>query len=168
MRRLTNTRIAALTAVLASGLLAAYTLRPGSAATGRSTRAQQPAVEVRTQVIRRTVHVVRHERPPRGRGTRGASAATTGAVAVASTGSVPRTSSSGSRAPSSGAAVSTPAPRTRTSGAGTGVAPSSGSSPAPVRTRTSGGSTAGPGKSTVRTRTSGGGEGGNHGGGRDD
>jgi hypothetical protein len=50
---------AALAAALAAGLVG-FSLRPSSAAPVAS---RNPAVEVRTQVIRRTIHIVRHERP---------------------------------------------------------------------------------------------------------
>ena len=69
---------------------------------------QQPAAEVRTQVIRRTIHVVRHEKPPRsataaelaarqprtGPGAHGARTATSGARGTASPGTA-----SGERTP---------------------------------------------------------------------
>ncbi|MFZ1155095.1 MAG: hypothetical protein WAN93_09345, partial [Solirubrobacteraceae bacterium] len=70
-RRPTNARIAALASALAAGALAAFALRPSTTSTtGSAVHAQPQAAEVRTQVIRRTVHIVRHERPPRGRSTR--------------------------------------------------------------------------------------------------
>jgi hypothetical protein len=168
MRSIANTRIAALAAALVTGALAAYALRPGSAVTGPTARVQPQAVEVRTQVIRRTVHIVRHERPPRPRATHGASAAGSTATALARVGTAPRTGTSGSHAALAGTPAAATAPRTRTSGSTTAVAPSSGSS-APVRTRTSGGSTGGgSGTTAVRTRTSGGGEGSDNGKGHDD
>ena len=54
--RTRHTRIAAATAALAAGVLAAMSLQPGAHAT-QTLAARNPAVEVRTQVIHRTVHV---------------------------------------------------------------------------------------------------------------
>jgi len=170
MRRIASTRIAALASALVAGALAAFVLRPSlGATTGSAAHVQQPATEVRTQVIRRTIHIVRHERPPRDRAPRGASAAG-GATVVASVGAAPRTATSGSRVAATGAPAGVSAPRTRTSGASTGLAPATGSTGAPARTRTSGGSGgSSPAAGTVRTRTSGGGgDGGDHGQGHDD
>ena len=75
MRRIANARIASLAAALTAGALAAYTLRSGPSATPVA-QVSQPAVEVRTQVIRRTVHVVRHERARHKRSSSGAKRAT--------------------------------------------------------------------------------------------
>jgi hypothetical protein len=195
--RNTNARIAALATTLVAGVLAVYALRPSTSGTGSAAHVQQQAAEVRTQVIRRTVHIVRHERPPRGRGTpaRGlpGSTATIGAAASP----MPRTGTSGSHpavAGVAGVATGVSAPRTRTSGASARPTPPTSSAGAPVRTRSSGTSAAGaPSKSSpgapvrtrtsgastgggsgasgaVRTRTSGGsgGDGGDHGAGHDD
>ena len=65
MRGKITTRIPAFAAALAAGALAAYTLRGASPSTLPEAQLQRPAAEVRTQVIRRTIHVVRHEKPPR-------------------------------------------------------------------------------------------------------
>ena len=73
--RTTNARIAALATTLVAGVLAAFALRPSTSSTGSAAHVQQQAAEVRTQVIRRTVHIVRHERPPRARTTAGRGAA---------------------------------------------------------------------------------------------
>ena len=54
--RTRHTRTAAATAALAAGVLAAMALQPGAHAT-QTLAARNPAVEVRTQVIHRTVHV---------------------------------------------------------------------------------------------------------------
>lgn len=162
--RTTNTRIAAAVTVLASGGLSAAVLQPGSGSRSASNAAlQQPAVEVRTQVIRRTIHVVRHERPPRAqrphgepsgaRGSAAGSGSAGGAVAPGAGAAAVRTASSGSHA-NAGAGVGVSAPsaapaprvRTRTSGASRGGSTSGGATSgggakgAPVRTRTSGGS----------------------------
>lgn len=140
--RTTNARIAAAATTFAAGVLAAFALRPATSSTSSATVSRPQAAEVRTQVIRRTVHIVRHERPPRARGGAGTSAAR-----------------------------STSAVRTRTSGTAAAGEPSRRGSVAPVRTRTSGGGSPAAGGSgggkAVRTRTSGGG-GGDNGGGHDD
>jgi len=184
--RTTNARIAALATTLVAGVLAAFALRPSTSSTGSAAHVQQQAAEVRTQVIRRTVHIVRHERPPRARTTTGSGAGSTVALGAAGTSRAPRTGTSGSHLTAARAVTGVAAPRTRTSGASTGVTPSTGSTAAPVRTRTSGTSAAGApstsgsgapvrtrasggstsgGSGAVRTRTSGGGDGG---GGHDD
>lgn len=177
-RRVTNTRIAAVASALAAGVLAAFALRSSPATTGTATHVNQQAAEVRTQVIRRTVHIVRHERPPRGHATHALSSRA-GAVpgnSASVVGSPPRTAASGSRSGAPSAPAATSAPRTRTSGAVARPTPStSGSAPAPARTRTSGQTSGGapsgggPAKSgsgaPVRTRTSGASAGGGSGSG---
>jgi hypothetical protein len=139
--RKTHTRIAgALAALLAAGL-AGFTLRsqPRSSV---SLAARSPAPAVATQVIRRTVHIVRHEHPRSAPGSRVRSPTRAG-VGQAYRGRSVHTGASGSRgagapgAPASagGAVVTT---RTSPSHASTGSAPS-GSAPAGTRptTRTS-------------------------------
>lgn len=150
MRHIAAPRIASLLAAVIAGALAVYVLRPDSGVRSAAhLKAQTP--EVRTQVIKRTVHVVRHERPPSGRRAHGAGVVSAGgatAAAQAGVAAAPRSATSGSSA----------APATGTAGAG-----------APVRTSTSGSSGgSGSGGGTVRTHTSGGGEGGDHEGGSDD
>ncbi len=168
--RTTNARIAALATTLVAGVLAAFALRPSTSSTGSTAHVQQQAAEVRTQVIRRTVHIVRHERPPRARTTAGRGAAgSTATIGVAGASSAPRTGTSGSHSSAAGLATGVSAPRTRTSGASTGATPSAGAVGAPVRTRTSGTAVAGaPSTSSsgapVRTRTSGGATSGGSGG----
>ena len=179
-----TTRIPALAATLAAGVLAAYALRGGSPSTPAT--AQQPAAEVRTQVIRRTIHVVRHEKPPRStagssshsataQGRGGAPAATrtatSGAHGTSSpntvSGSAPRTRTSPASGTPAGSAPASSPVRTHTSGStGSGRTTTGGSSGSP-RTRTSGGHATTP-TGAVRTRTSGGGEHGDGGGGHDD
>lgn len=136
--------LAAVAALLAGGL-AAFALRPSSTPT-TTLAARNPAVEVRTQVIRRTIHIghapgasvhssgatVRSVARPR-TGTSGAHSAASTAVATRTSGSP--------------AATGAGAPITRTSGS---AAPAAG---APARTRTSGGATSG----RPVTRSSGGG-----------
>jgi len=174
-RRVSNTRIAAFASTLAAGVLAAFALRSSPATTGTATHVNQQAAEVRTQVIRRTVHIVRHERPPRGPATHGRPS-TAGAVSGGGTsvsGLPPRTAASGSRSGVSSGPATTSAPRTRTSGVGVRPAPSTGAAPAPARTRTSGARGGAPSSGAprkggagapVRTRTSGTSAGGGTGG----
>jgi len=173
--RTTNARIAAAATTFAAGVLAAFALRPATSSTSSATVSRPQAAEVRTQVIRRTVHIVRHERPPRARGGAGTSAArsTSAATSIVGAPSAPRTRVSGASAvvaPTS-ATAGTPV-RTRTSGTAAAGEPSRRGSVAPVRTRTSGSGSGSPaaggsgGGKAVRTRTSGGG--GDNGGGHDD
>ncbi len=158
MRRIANARTAALVSALMAGALAAYSLRPSSAGTTHLT--QQPT-EVRTQVIRRTVKIVRHERPRGGHATPRTSVRHTTQV-VPVVGAAPRSATSGSHAASAGT-LAAPVARTRTSPStaapSTGHTPSTGAAGAPVRSRTSGVSTGAPRKEAagtpVRTRTSG-------------
>jgi hypothetical protein len=140
MRR-THTRfIGAMAAIVAAGL-AGYSLRPSPGATA-TVAARNPAAEVKTQVIRRTIHIVRHERRrhaptphagpfavPAG-GSRAARRVRTGASASHGAGSPGRAGASGT------AAVAT---RTSPSHASPGAAPSSPATAgtAPVTTRTS-------------------------------
>ena len=168
-------RMAAATAALVAAALAVFALRPPSK-TAVTSAAGNPAVEVRTVVIRRTIHIVKHEHVPGRVGANG------GARGSHNAGAAPRTSSSRSRAAGStavaGGTVSTrvsgshsvaaspgSAPvTTRTSAARTGSTGGSGSSGHPVTTRTSrtSGPSGGPSGKPVSTRTSGSGR--NHGG----
>jgi hypothetical protein len=194
MRRKASTRTPAFAAMLVAGALAAYVLRGSPSATSSSAQLQQPAAEVRTQVIRRTIHIVRHERPTRSRagpqasGARAREAPTR--LSSHTSTQAPRTATSGARVsgtPASGApalrtrtspsnaAASNGAPagsapvRTHTSGSTGPNRPTSGRSTRPVRTRTSGVATrSGSSTGAVRTRTSGGSRGHDNGGGRDD
>ena len=163
-----HSRAAAAAAALAAGGLAAYSLRPTHNTTA-AIAARDPALEVRTQVIRRTIHIIRHEpraalRSHRVNGQiavqtlsrpRTAASASRGLVAASgSTAVATRTSGAHSI---SGQPVGTSALTTRTSGS---HGSSSTSAPAggPVTTRTSasrGGSSPGSGGRPV-TRTSGG------------
>src|SRR5579862_4248924 len=60
-----HTRIAGAVAALIAAGSVANALRPGSQQS-RALAERQTAVEVRTQVIRRTIHVVKHESAPHG------------------------------------------------------------------------------------------------------
>jgi hypothetical protein len=150
--RKTHTRIVGAVAALLAAALAGFSLR--SQPKSVSLAARSPAPAVATQVIRRTIHIVRHEHPR--------SAGTSRPGALAQGGRGPRgsarsihTGASGSRgagAPggavsAGGAAVTT---RTSPSHASTSSAPS-GSAPtgAPVTTRTS------PGHATTGSTPSG-------------
>jgi hypothetical protein len=142
-----------------AGLGAIVGLAIGSGTDGQKLAAQSiPAVEVRTEVIRRTVNVYRHGRPrlagadgTPGRGASGTSAGSRGSSYSA------RTRASGAR-PVVGAA---PAVTTRSSGAASAVhLGSSPSSARPLHTRTSGAAPSPAGGGATRslsTRTSGGG-----------
>lgn len=162
--RITNTRVAAAITALAAGALSAAALHQGTSTKSTSLAANQPpVVEVRTQVIRRTVHVVRHEHPPRPLRARTTAAGGTpppgGATASAQRAGATRAVAP-VRTASSGARPVSEVPRTPVASA-------------PVRTRTSGSSapkSAGGSspKTPVRTRTSGGKGGGEDGGGHDD
>lgn len=167
-RRPSNTRIAAFVSALAAGVLAALALRPGPHAAGSSAGAAAQVAEVRTQVIRRTIHVVHHERPPRPhasapRQTGGGASAASPAVHTGASGShaAGGATAEAPRSRTSALSGSTPAasgtaPRSRTSGAGSATG---GGSTTPARTRSSGAAGGGSGTS-VRTRSSGDGGGG--------
>jgi len=169
--RPTNVRTAAFIAALAAGVLAGYELRPASSTTRVGLAAQAQVAQVRTQVIKRTIHIVRHERPPRGSAGGGRPAGSAGKGAAGGTlavaGAAPRTRTS---VKSAAGYVSTgvAAPVARTSGA-KAAAPGGSSSSGAVRTTSSGSKAAGGSGSTgtVRTKSSGGGGDGG-GNGRDD
>jgi hypothetical protein len=160
--------------VTLAGLGALVGLAIGSGGAGQKAvvPAAQP-VEVRTEIIRKTVNVYRREHPHHaaagstpGRGSSGTPPS--GASATASLGT--RTRSSGARgvAPAS---YATPVVRTASSGSkGTsGAAPAAGSGSHAVKTRSSGASSSGGGSGSSRpvsTRSSGGGDG--HNSGHDD
>lgn len=160
----THSRVLAAVTALVAGGLAAFALRPAQAPSSQALASRNPAVEVRTQVIRRTIHVKRHQ-PAAGAGSHLSSAlaaqargpARSGASGSHAAGAVAgavATRTSGSHAV---AVTGSGAPVTRTSGA-SGAATGAGTA---VRTRTSGaGGTAG----RPTTRSSGGGERGDGGG----
>lgn len=121
---LRKSRSLAVIAAAAAGGLAAFALRPSSGQPSSALAARNPAVEVRTQVIRRTIHVVRHEPALTRRGVRQPTS-TTFRTTV-------RSGSSGSHHGAS--AIGAGSVATRTSGShGTG----SSGPPGPVTTRTS-------------------------------
>ncbi len=149
------------------GLLAGLAIGSGDGNPATVAARPQP-VEVRTQIIRKTVHVYRRPKPHHaaGGGSPGLHrSAGAGAVAV---GASARTRSSGSHVAGSVAAGSAPAAvRTHSSGAS---APVHSSAPAshPVSTRTSGASHPSSGSAApVKTRSSGHGGDGGDGGGHD-
>ncbi len=126
------TRIAAVVMAITAGGLAAFALRPAAGSGTATLAARNPAVEVRTQVIRRTIHVIRHEPGATLRGSRGSSA-----VLVAGHGRA-RTAASGKHGSAHGTGTASAAVATRASGAHTvGSSPSSASG-VPVATRSSG------------------------------
>lgn len=174
--------IGAAAALLAAGL-AGFSLRSQQQHATTALAARNPAADVRTQVIQRTIHIVRHEHPkpiPAAHGTAagggaggspgsaspvrtGASGSRTGVVSSGPSTAV-TTRTSAASAPAGGSARSGAPVTTRTS-ASHGSSGSSAPSSGPVTTRTSsqGGSTSGVGSSSVTTRSSGG-HGGGHGG----
>ncbi len=150
--RTRHTRIAAATAALAAGVLAAMSLQPGAHATP-TLAARNPAVEVRTEVIHRTVHVSgggRHgSSPARGPagsvglvtpavshgGTTRASGSHTGAAQPHPASTVATRASPGHASPGQPAPAAHPV-TTRTSPGHAGAAPTT-SAPRPVATRPS-------------------------------
>lgn len=154
----------AIAAVIAAGGVG-YTLRPSTQPVALAAR--NPAVEVRTVVIRRTIHIVRHERArPPVKHIAGAAAAPGQAPAqpaglpAAASAVRTRTSHHATTAvPSTGQPVASSAPlRTSTSkhAASSTAAPVVGSA-APLKTKTSSHATAGTTHGApVTTRTSGG------------
>jgi hypothetical protein len=169
MRR-THARLAAVATAFVAAVVAGYALRP--APNTAVLAARKPAVQVQTVVVRRTIHIVKHEHPPVAAGPGGLGGS------FSAGGTAPRTHTSGSHAAGAGAV----AVRTRVSGSHSIGAPSgaavttrtssgaggSHGSSGPVTTRTSAGHAGSGG--TVSTRTSGshgtdGGDGGNGSGG---
>jgi hypothetical protein len=154
------------------GALVGLAIGSGDSGTKLTVPRAQP-VEVRTEIIRKTVNVYRREHPHHAASARpagGSSSRTSapGASAVASVPTRTRTSGAGAVAP---AASVRPVVTTRSSGSkGTsGSSPAGNSGSTPVKTRTSGAISSGGGSGSshrVSTRSSGGGDG--HGGGRDD
>jgi hypothetical protein len=125
-------RIAAIVMAVTAGGLAALALKPAPGNSAATLAARNPAVEVRTQVIRRTIHVIRHEPGARLRGHRGSAAV----LGAAESHARARTSASGAHraghAAGTGVAVAT-----RTSGShSTPSSPTNQSHP--VATRSSG------------------------------
>jgi hypothetical protein len=158
--------------VTLAGLGALLGLAIGSGERQTLVAQRTPPVEVRTQVIRRTINVYRREHPHHvsGTGPGGVPAGRTLGGSTAATPAVARTRSSGAGAATPAASAS-PVVTTRSSGSKS----SSGStSPASlgsqtVRTRSSGASSPGTGSShPVSTPSSGGGDGEGKGGGHGD
>ncbi len=139
MSRTTTRFIGAAAALLAAGL-AGFSLR-AQPHTLTTVAARNPAAEVRTQVIRRTVHIVRHEHGRHAAGSRGIGA--TGPHYPGSgsgSASAVATHTSGSHYAASGAAVAADSPgavTTRTSASHATAAGGPVASGAPVTTRTS-------------------------------
>jgi len=137
----------ALAAVLAAGV-AGYSLQPTPRTVAALSARSSPA-EIRTQVIRRTIHIVRHQGSGRGAGPHSAAtghAATHGSITTAAAGQRIKTGASRSHAVAAGgsavAGAGTPV-TTRTSASHvTSAAPAAAggtgsSASAPVTTRTS-------------------------------
>lgn len=132
--RTKQTRLAgAVAAIIAAGL-AGFSLRPASTSP-TVIAARNPAVEVRTVVIRKTIHIVRHERSAHGTRGRGRPSA------------APANGAGGPSHPvaAGGVPVATrtsPSHATVAASAGPGTSASSGSPATPVTTRTSASHTA--------------------------
>lgn len=141
--RKTQTRIAGAIAALLAAAVAGYSLRPTHRA---STVLAARQGEVKTEVIRRTIHIVRHQkaRPARRPLAAGGRAPSVSGSAVA-----PRTSTS--HLSSVGGTSAVAGVTTRSSRAGSGLAGTAG---APVTTRTSAGHTSSGSGGTVTTRSS--------------
>jgi hypothetical protein len=156
------------------GVLVGLAIGSGTAAPKVIAQRAQP-IEVRTEVIRKTVNVYRRAKPPHvaaaGPGGRKAGSAGSGASALyASSSAAPRTRTSGIKSAGTGSYAAAPVVSTRTSGAKSSNGSSSqGSGSGTVKTRTSGGAASGGSGSArpVSTKSSGGG-GGDNGGGHDD
>jgi hypothetical protein len=169
--------MAAVAVAAAAGGLAAFALRPDAGTSTATLAARNPAVEVRTQVIRRTIHVIRHEPAAPLRGARGAPPHVVNGKAPAH--GHARTAASGAHhAPARGTGSSGVVVSTRASGSHASSSPAPASSHPvsshPVSTRASGshGATPSPGPTRPLTRSSGGGhkheDGGDDHSGRDD
>jgi hypothetical protein len=113
-----QTKVAAGFSLVALGSLAGYAVGAGGDQPAQVTAAKRQPVEVRTQTIRRTIRVVKHEKPRHAPSQPPASAAPPVPARVAAVAAVPRV------------APAAPPPRRST----------------PVRTRTSGGGSAGGGE----------------------
>lgn len=167
-----HSRPAAAVTALAAGALATYSLWPSQSSTVSTLAARNPAAEVRTQVIRRTIHVVRHE-PGAGRlssrqGRPATAAQSHGHTSTRASGSHGLASASGSGAvtthasgahASTGTSAGPPGPVSTHSSGSSAVIGSPSSSGAPVTTHTSGShsssSGSAPASGPVTTHTSG-------------
>jgi len=166
-------RVAAGAAVIGLGGLGGIALSSNHANKPTTTLAAKP--EVRTHVIRRTIHVTKHVKPRHpvsGTGAGGgATIAATGSPGTYASGTAPVTGASSTGAASGSTYTSSAPITTSTSGAAATPSPSSAPSSTPVVTHTSGGgggsaSGGGGGSSPpVVTHTSGGGGGAGGGGG---
>jgi hypothetical protein len=169
MRRMQTMTAAGVTL---AGLGALVGLAIGSGAGQKLVAQHTPPVEVRTQVIRRTINVYRREHPHHvsGTGPGGVPSGTRLGGSSPATPAVARTRSSGAGA-ATPAAPAAAVVTTRSSGSKPSASSTSpsGSGQQTVRTRSSGTSSPRPGSSqVVRTRSSGGGDGEGNGGGHGD
>jgi hypothetical protein len=148
-----HSRTAAVALAVAAGALAAFALRPAAGTTTATLAARNPAVEVRTQVIRRTIHVIRHEPGAALRGSRGPSSVVAAGHGP-SHGRARTAASGGHRSTSSPAAA---AAVTRASGARGQSTGHTSASVGPVVTHASGSHSSAPAPAghPVSTRTSG-------------
>ena len=157
--RKTHTRMAGAVAALLAAGLAGFSLRTAPRSS-TALAARTPSAAVTTQVIRRTIHIVRHEHArSRGAVHPGSVSAPTAAAAVSAARSIHTGASGSHHAGSSGTVVSAAgAVTTRTSPSHASAPTTSGSAGAPVTTRTSPshaapGSGSAPSSSPVTTRT---------------
>lgn len=153
-----HTRAAGAVIAVIAAAGAGYSIRPSAQPAALASR--NPAVEVRTVVVRRTVHIVRHERlRPPGRHA--------GAAVVAPGSAAPHPAGQPTAQPGASSAVRTSTSHHAAASAPAAAGGSSQSTPVTTRTSASGGAGAGAAK-PVTTRTSGGqdhGDGGGDGGG---
>lgn len=157
--RKTHTRMAGAVAALVAAGLAGFSLR-SAPRSSTSLAVRDPSRAVTTQVIRRTIHIVRHERAPSRTGVRPGSLSARSGAAVSAARSIHTGASGSHNAGSSGTVVSAGGTvTTRTSPSHVSAPTASGSAGAPVTTRTSPSHTStssgsAPASSPVTTRTS--------------
>ena len=156
--RKTHTRIAGAVAALLAAGLAGFSLR-SAPRSSTALAARTPSAAVTTQVIRRTIHIVRHEHArSRGAVHPGSVSAPTAAAAVSAARSIHTGASGSHHAGSSGTVVSAggSAVTTRTSPSHVSAPTASVPASSPVTTRTSPhGSSGTSGAKHVTTRSSG-------------
>ena len=131
MRR-SHSRAAAFALAVATCGLAAFALKPAASTPTATLASRNPAVEIRTQVIRRTIHVIRHEPGAPLRGSRGVSAIVVAGHAHAHA----RTAASGKHHAPIGAPVAAVATRA-SGGHGASTGHTTTGSGVPVTTRSS-------------------------------
>lgn len=148
--RSTSTKVAAALTLIALGAGTTLAMRPASPTL--SAASPKAVVRVETQIVRRTIHVFKHVKPP-------VAGAPPPGVSVTRSAAAAGVSGAGRRPVAASGPATTPV-RTRTSGAKTAPTPSAPPAAIPIRTRTSGAPARSPASRPVplRTRTSGGGD----------